>query len=153
MTSLLLALFLVLGSTADSSTPSSSTRSAARAPEKVQGYLGIDFRWKRDAEQQRFLHVERVAARGPADQAGLRPADVITHIGGVPVSFGDELDFLIFMRDRTAGERLVMNIRRSGKTIRIVAVLGALPEGARAMWEQNFRIAQQKRLAAKSARP
>lgn len=80
--------------------------------------------------------------------AGVQPGDIVTHISNVPVGFGDELDFLIFMRDRTPGERLVLNVIRSGRRLRLVAVLASLPESARPTWERGFKIAQQKRLDA-----
>lgn len=130
----------------------SSQSAPVSGEKKPKAYLGLDFRWQRDASRARFLHVERVAPRGPAQQAGLRPGDIITHIGGVPVGFGDELDFLIFMRDRHPGERLVMSVVRSGKTLKLVATLGALPEAARVSWEEGFRMAQQKRMAARAQR-
>jgi S1-C subfamily serine protease len=117
----------------------------AKAP---MAYVGLDFRWMQGATQQKFLHVERVVPEGPAARAGLRPGDRITHIAGVPVDFGDELDFLIFMRQRKPNERLVLKIARGGRPLQVVLVLGALPEAARPAWEQGFRVAQQKRLAA-----
>ena len=115
-------------------------------------YVGIDFRWMQGTAQQKFLYVERVAPNGPAARAGLRPGDRITHIAGVPVDFGDELDFLIFIRERKPNERLVMKINRAGKPLEVVVTLGALPEAARAAWEQGFRVAQQRRLAARGAK-
>jgi S1-C subfamily serine protease len=100
----------------------------------------------------KFLHVARVTAGAPADKAGIRPGDIITHIAGVPVGFGDELDFLIFMRDRAPGERLILEVVRSGTRLKIVATLGALPEAARSAWERGFRIAREKRATARAQR-
>lgn len=113
-------------------------------------YVGLDFRWMHGSPQQKFLHVERVVPNGPAARAGLRPGDRITHIAGVPVDFGDELDFLIFIRERKPNERLVMKITRAGKPLEVVVTLGALPEAARAAWEEGFRVAQERCLAARS---
>ncbi|MGZ5445221.1 MAG: PDZ domain-containing protein [Thermoanaerobaculia bacterium] len=126
-----------------------ATTTAAQPP---LPYVGIDFRWMHGTPQQKFLHVERVAPNGPAARAGLRPGDRITHIAGVPVDFGDELDFLIFIRDRKPNERLVMKITRGGKQVEAVIILGILPEAARAAWEEGFRVAQQRRLAARGAK-
>lgn len=112
-------------------------------------YFGLDFRWMDGAAQQKFLYVERVAPNGPAARAGLCPGDQITHIAGVPVDFGDELDFLIFIRDRKPNERLVMKITRGRTQVDAVVILGTLPEAARAAWEEGFRIAQQRRLAVR----
>ncbi len=115
-------------------------------------YFGIDFRWMPGAAQQKFLYVERVVPDGPAARTGLRPGDQITHIGGVPVDFGDELDFLIFIRGRKPNERLVLKLSRAGKPLQVVVTLGTLPEAARAAWEQGFRVAQQRRLAARGGK-
>lgn len=119
---------------------------SAKAP---QAYVGLDFRWTAGTAQQRFLYVERVVPNGPAARAGIRPGDLITHMAGLPVDFGDEFDFLVFMRERKAHERLVVKITRAGKSRDVVVILGALPEAARAAWEEGFRAAQQKRAAAR----
>ncbi len=125
-----------------------ATTTAAQPP---LPYVGIDFRWMHGTPQQKFLHVERVAPNGPAARAGLRPGDHITHIAKLPVDFGDELDFLIFIRERKPDERLLLRILRGGKPLETVITLGTLPEAARPAWEQGFRIAQQKRLAARGS--
>jgi S1-C subfamily serine protease len=114
-------------------------------------YLGLEFRWGGDASAERFLHVQRVAPNGPAEKAAIRPGDLITHVAAVRVDFGDELDFLQFMRKRRAGERLSMTVVRSGKSATRVITLAALPEAARARWELNFRMAEERRAAAKTA--
>jgi S1-C subfamily serine protease len=123
------------------------------APPRPIPYLGLEFRWHQDRGSNRFLHVERVAPNGPAHQAGIRPDDLITHIGGVRVDFGDELDFLLFMRDQKPGDRLALTLIRSGRPVKVTAVLGQLPEAARPTWERGFQVAKQKRAAARSARP
>lgn len=114
-------------------------------------YLGIEFRWAGDTAAAQFLHVERVAPQSPAASAGIRPGDLITHVAGVRVDFGDELDFLLFMRQRRPGERLTMTVVRSGKAVQRVVTLAALPEASRARWEHNFRMAQERRAAARHA--
>jgi S1-C subfamily serine protease len=139
MTTATWAFMLLLAATAD----------AAKPP---LPHVGLEFRWMDGARQQKFLHVERVTPNGPAARAGLRPGDLITHMGGVPVDFGDELDFLIFIRERKPNERLVLKITRTGKPLEVIVTLGMLPEAARAAWEQGFRVAQQKRLAARGAK-
>lgn len=125
---------------------------AAAAANPPLPYFGIDFRWMHGGAQQKFLQVESVVPEGPAARAGLRPGDRITHIGGVAVDFGDELDFLLFIRERKPNERLVLKITRAGKPMDVVVTLGALPEAARPAWEAGFRIARQRRLAARGGR-
>lgn len=128
---------------------SGSTGTTLKSP---QAYLGLGFRWRSSTTGDKFLHVENVVPNGPAHRAGVQPHDIITHLNGVPVGFGDELDFLIFMRERKAGERVVMTVVRSGKTLKIVTTLGALPAAALGDWEKGFKMAQQKRLAAQAKR-
>ncbi|HYO74822.1 MAG TPA: PDZ domain-containing protein [Thermoanaerobaculia bacterium] len=120
-------------------------------PEPI-AYLGIEFRWHIDASTDRALHVARVAPNGPAARAGIQPGDLITRVAGVRVDFGDELDFLMFMRKRRAGEQLRLTVVRSGTSTDRVVILGALPAAARARWQQNLRMAEERRAAAKTAR-
>lgn len=115
-------------------------------------YLGLDFRWQYVGTTDKFLHVERVASRGPADLAGLRPGDIITHFGGVRVGFGDDLDFLNYLRERKPGDRLVTSIIRAGRPVKAVIVLGALPDAARSAWESGYRVAQERRAQARASR-
>ena len=121
------------------------------APEPI-AYLGIEFRWHGDTAADRVLHVERVAPKGPADRAGIQPGDLITHVAGVRVDFGDELDFLLFMRKRRAGETLRLTVVRSVTVTHRVVTLAALPEAARPRWEHNLRMAEDRRAAAKSVK-
>lgn len=123
---------------------------AGAEPAPPIAYLGIEFRWGGEASAERFLHVERVAPNSPAEKAGIRPGDLITHAAGVRVDFGDELDLLLFLKKRRPGERLSMTVVRSGKAVNRVATLAALPEAARARWEHNFRVAEERRAAAKT---
>lgn len=125
----------------------------AQARRQPIPYLGLEFRWHNDRGHDRFLHVERVAPNGPAQKAGIQPDDLVTHIGGVRVGFGDELDFLLFMRDQRPGDRLVLTIIRSGRQMKVTTILAELPEFARSRWERGFEVAAQRRAAARSRQP
>ncbi|HEY5719318.1 MAG TPA: trypsin-like peptidase domain-containing protein [Gammaproteobacteria bacterium] len=69
----------------------------------VRGWLGVEIQ-NLDAELATSLGLERAAGivvagvlrEGPADQAGLRPGDVITAIGGEPVDDGQAAQRMIF---------------------------------------------------------
>jgi S1-C subfamily serine protease len=115
-------------------------------------YLGIAFRWQRDRNSDKYLHVERVSPASPAQLAGVLPGDIITRIQGIPVGFGDELDFLLFMNERKVGEQISLDLVRSGSAQHIVVTLGELPESHRANWERGLAIAKQRRLAGPSVR-
>lgn len=78
--------------------------------------------------------IARVAPRGPADRAGLRPfargadgrlvhGDVITAIGGEPV---DDFDAMLAQLERyQAGDRVTLTLWRAGSTRQQAVVLGA----------------------------
>jgi S1-C subfamily serine protease len=113
-------------------------------------YLGIAFRWRHDSNSDKYLHVERVSSDSPAQIAGIQPGDIIARIQDVPVGFGDELDFLLFMNARKVGERISLDLIRAGARRRVVVTLGELPETRRTIWERNLAIAKQRRLAGAS---
>lgn len=113
-------------------------------------YLGIAFRWQRDSNSDKYLHVERVSPDSPAQLAGVQPGDIILRIQDVPIGFGDELDFLLFMSARKVGERISLDLIRSGARRRVVVTVGELPETRRTNWERNLAIAKQRRLAGAS---
>ena len=49
---------------------------------------------------------------GPADEAGLKPGDVVIAFEGKPVSEGDEL--VVAIRARAVGDKVTLTIRRGG---------------------------------------
>jgi putative serine protease PepD len=58
---------------------------------------------------------------GPADEAGLRPGDVVTAFEGKPVSEGGEL--VVAIRARAVGDRVTLTIRRDGSERDVTMVL------------------------------
>ena len=58
--------------------------------------------------------VDRVDADSPAEQAGLRPGDVIVAVNGVPASDFDELSSLI---RGSEGSAIEVTVRRRGQTV------------------------------------
>jgi serine protease Do len=57
--------------------------------------------------------VETVQPGGPAEEAGVKPEDIILAIGGKAVKNGDEL--VAKVADTTIGEKLTITVDRSGK--------------------------------------
>lgn len=108
-------------------------------------WLGLAFTWSEVGENTHMLHVRSVTAGGPAEKAGVRAGDLIATIQSERVDFGDELEFLLFLRDRTPGERLRLGVVRHGKTVPITVTLGTLAEEQRAKWERNLGMARRKR--------
>jgi putative serine protease PepD len=120
---------------------------AARAP-----WFGMSVRPHRTGTGQRYLHVERIVAAGPAERAGIRPGDLITTIGGAPLQYSDNLDVLLFLSRRRPGERLQLEVMRAGTARNMVLIVGLLPESARAGWERALEFARQEQIAAQRAR-
>jgi putative serine protease PepD len=69
------------------------------------------------------LLITEVSAGGPADQAGLRVADVITEIDGDPAHSVDQL--VLATLTRSAGDTLSVTVVREGATHDVDVVLGA----------------------------
>jgi S1-C subfamily serine protease len=74
------------------------------------------------------LAVVDVQAGGPADQAGVRPKDVITAIEGQPVK--DESDLQRVTAQRKPGETVTLTVARPDQTQEVRVTLGAAPAPA-----------------------
>jgi predicted metalloprotease with PDZ domain len=118
----------------------------ATKPENALPWLGMKFRWIKGDDHRRIQHVERVTPNGPAARAGLRTGDLILTIAGRAVGFGDDLDYLLYLSDRKPGERLKLDIVREGRPLRLVIVVGTMPDAARAAWRSAFERAKQMRI-------
>ncbi|WP_241480231.1 S1C family serine protease [Nocardiopsis halotolerans] len=64
-----------------------------------------------------------VESGGPADEAGLRPGDVIVSLGGRPVNSGQEL--LAMLRSRTPGDEIEVGYERDGQRETTTVTLGS----------------------------
>ncbi len=68
------------------------------------------------------LYVRDVTENGPADQAGLLPEDIITHVNGQEM---DSTMALLELRDTLAvGDEMKMTVYRDGETITLTLILG-----------------------------
>ncbi|HEV7923118.1 MAG TPA: PDZ domain-containing protein [Thermoanaerobaculia bacterium] len=115
-------------------------------------WLGMSFTRHTDSSRRVFLLVERVAPGGPAEQASIRPGDLITRFNQTAVGFSDDLDLLLYLAERKPGERLACDFVRNGRAMKTVIVLGKLPDAKRPAWEQSIARAQQRRAAARATR-
>jgi S1-C subfamily serine protease len=61
----------------------------------------------------------------PADEAGLRPGDLITAVAGKPVAGAEELGGLI--REHQPGETIELTVARNGLTRTVPVTLGSRP--------------------------
>ena len=99
----------------------------------IRGWLGIDFNvFKRQYSQNAFaskqdsgIMLSGVYASSPADIAGLKPGDLITHFDGNLIE--DWNKSLSYVTDLTPGSELSITYRRSGTTSTVTAILGTRP--------------------------
>jgi S1-C subfamily serine protease len=122
----------------------------AIAANKPLPWFGMAFTRHVGSAHRVFLLVERVTRGGPAEQAGIRPGDLVTRFGQTGVGFGDDLDLLLYLSERKPGERIACDYVRNGKTMTTTMVIGKLPEGSRVTWEQSVALARQRRAAARA---
>ncbi|HEX8226360.1 MAG TPA: trypsin-like peptidase domain-containing protein [Candidatus Saccharimonadales bacterium] len=61
----------------------------------------------------------------PADKAGLKPKDIITHVDGTKIDQGRSLTSLVGRK--AVGDTVKLTVLRDGKSIKVDAVVGAAP--------------------------
>jgi hypothetical protein len=83
----------------------------------LRGFLGLEL-----AAADKGLVVKSILARGPADQAGLKAGDRVTHFQGTEIESMDDIKPLI-ARLR-AGQTARFTVTRQGKTERLVVKVG-----------------------------
>ncbi|ETK31221.1 S1C family serine protease [Microbispora sp. ATCC PTA-5024] len=66
-----------------------------------------------------------VTPGGPADQAGLRPGDVILEVDGRPV--GDSRELIVSIRSRAPGDRVEIKFQHDGEVRTATVTVGAAP--------------------------
>lgn len=106
-----------------------------------QAWLGISYAdisepQVRQLLQEQFPHlrfpisgmfVNGVMTGSPAEEAGILPGDVITHLDGRPLRRIEDLQN--FMRRAKPGQRVSLRLWREGRTIETTVTLGVRPEG------------------------
>ena len=121
-------------------------------PSPERPWLGIRFSWLPEKDGHRVVQVQNVAKGGPAEKAGVRAGDVLVKVNRLPVDFGDDLEFLLFLAEQKPGGRMSLGIVREGKPLTIVVTLGVLPEAARAGWEASLERARRARQQTQTPR-
>jgi dienelactone hydrolase len=99
--------------TPDGEKAAAAVRRLGRTP-----YLGL--RFDRDTTT-----VSQVAPLGPAATAGLRAGDAVARVGGTKVASAQEVRR--FLKARDAGDKVVVEVYRDGKTFLVSLTLGSLP--------------------------
>lgn len=95
-----------------------------------RGWLGLDARDLNDAQRaesgaDQGILVLGVLADGPAYRAGVRPGDIITHIGGEPI--GDSRTAIDRITALTPGSRVAMTLLRAGRPVPAEAMVSRRP--------------------------
>ena len=111
----------------------------------TRGSIGIQF--SNDEERNRKLvqgygastgiFVQQVTPGGPADKAGLKEADIITHLNGKPGSRGQDL--MDTVADTTVGETMSVTVIRTGKKEDFKAIIGDRNKVLPAAWVASRR--------------
>ena len=92
----------------------------------IRGWLGVSVE-QENAQGRPALRVQAVNAGGPAERAGLRAGDVITHIGNEPIS--DVRMAMYEVALMRPGDRLDITVERGGDSLDLQAVVGTQPDG------------------------
>ncbi len=100
--------------------------------EAVRGWLGVEIQTLTPALAESFglkdtkgIIIAGILRNGPADHAGLQAGDIITAIGGKPVS--DANSALNLIAQAAPGETLSLNGLRNGREFTIEATIGRRP--------------------------
>ncbi len=94
----------------------------------VRGSIGIQFRPNLSGAINRVygfkngVLVQQVQPGGPADKAGLKPGDIITHVDGRPIKDGDDL--VNEIASRKPGSSIRLGFIRDGKATDATVTIG-----------------------------
>jgi len=84
------------------------------------GVLGISLKTDADGPPQ----IEKVFPNSPAEKAGLKENDLVTHIDGKPLSNAAEL--IEAVRSRRLGDNVRLNVRRGDQVLAVPVKLGQI---------------------------
>lgn len=95
-------------------------------------YLGIRYQWFNERIARRYdlpvdygLYVAAVGKNTPAQEAGLREGDIITHIGDLKLD--DEHPYINVLYTYSPGDTTSLSVLRSGKSIELTVTFGEHP--------------------------
>ncbi len=86
----------------------------------VSGVLGVNLK----PGEQGPAQIEKVLPNSPAEKAGLKDGDIITHLDGKPINNGSEL--VAAIRQRRIGDVVRLNVKRGQSVLAIAVKLGVI---------------------------
>lgn len=101
-----------------------SAQDSEQTDDAARPYLGVYF-----SSTDNGVRIDRVIADSPADEAGLKAADVITAVGGEEVT---EDNFADLLGEYAVGDAVTLSITRGEDTLDIEVTLAAAPEAPNA---------------------
>jgi serine protease Do len=86
----------------------------------ISGVLGVNLKPGAEGPAQ----IEKVLPNSPAEKAGLKDGDVITHVDGQPIKNGAEL--VAAIKQRRVGDLVRLNVKRGESVLAIAVKLGVI---------------------------
>ena len=119
------------------------------APNRNQtrpGWIGLGYTYHQavNPSQPGWLHVQRLAPRGPAESAGLKAQDVITAINGRPLRFKSDPDVLAFFAGILPKQELSFTVIRQQKRLTIKVKAIEMPAEYLGLWQKNQELAKRR---------
>lgn len=107
----------------------SVTRDLVAYGKVIRGWMGLEVRVLADSQETpQPLQVMAIAKGGPADQAGVRAGDIITHIDDQPIESGRAtMNQIAMLRP---GDRIELRVVRNSQAIEIDAIVGIRPSSS-----------------------
>ena len=90
----------------------------AKRPEKGKGFLGL----LAEAHEEAGLKVKKVGRESPAEEAGIKPGDILLKMDGVPLKTRE--DFKDLMKEKAPDDRVVFEMLRKGENKTLTLGLG-----------------------------
>jgi len=99
------------------------------SPASDRGWFGMRLHTvSRDSEGViSSLGVCSVLPGSPAENAGIRPRDVIVALNEQPIHFPNEKDVMYWFASQRPGARVTLLIERAGRRLRVVVKVGEAP--------------------------
>lgn len=122
--------------------PIGAEQSPDSIPRSERGWLAFGFHLSNEDSAEstaRFLAVHKVLAAGPADVAGLKVGDVITHIDDESINFADSLEAIEYFARIRPGQKLRFRISRAKEATELKLTASEMPKNVFDRWQKFYR--------------